>query len=476
MARLGGVGELMQSQIREINGLLEPLGARLMPSAMHPLMDPHAELRLWPHENDVIYRTFDRIFDCRGHGWANLQSVHVNLPFAGDDEFGRLHAAIRVVLPILPALAASSPVADGRLTGLADTRMSVYAGNAARVPSVAGAVVPEPVFTQREYEDVLLGGIYRDLAPLDPEGVLRHEWVNARGCIARFDRGAIEIRVLDVQECPAADLAIAGATIAAVRALVEERHAGHEEQREWSVPALAAVLRDAIAAGDQAVVRDDAYLRLFGFPGRAPCRARDLWQHLIETEARRDPAFAEWEPALALYVAEGCLARRITERARRLSRRSDDFDRVYRALCDCLQEGRLFTVLRREQLACSPEGGDERPPTPNPHALGSQHHALYPAVRHRRARRARPLLHLSALYPPTRSPPPSTVSSIGWAPRWRGRASRSPSSCASSSRPAGSVANRRCSAPSRRGPLRSSPRSSTAPPLTRSTSTTPTPP
>jgi hypothetical protein len=219
--------------------------------------------------------------------------------------------------------------------------MSVYAGNAARVPSVAGAVVPEPIFTRREYEEVLLGGIYRDLEPLDPEGVLRHEWVNARGAIARFDRGAIEIRVLDVQECPAADLAIAGATIAVVRALVEERHAGQEEQRGWTVEALAAVLRDAIAAGDQAVVRDGEYLRLFGFPGRAPCRARDLWQHLIETEARRDPAFAEWEPALQLYVAEGCLARRITSA---LGRRpsSDDFHRVYRTLCDCLMEGGLF--------------------------------------------------------------------------------------------------------------------------------------
>ena len=138
------------------------------------------------------------------------------------------------------------------------------------MPSVAGAVVPEPVFTQREYEDVLLGGIYRDLAPLDPEGVLRHEWVNARGCIARFDRGAIEIRVLDVQECPAADLAIAGATIAAVRALVEERHAGQREQREWTVPALAAILRDAIAAGDEAILRDGAYLDCSAFPAARP--------------------------------------------------------------------------------------------------------------------------------------------------------------------------------------------------------------
>jgi hypothetical protein len=209
------------------------------------------------------------------------------------------------------------------------------------VPSVSGAVVPEPVFTRREYEEDLLGGIYRDLAPLDPEGVLHHEWVNARGAIARFDRGSIEIRVLDAQECPAADLAVAGATIAAVRALVEERHAGQDEQRRWTVDALAAILRDATASGDEAVLRDRAYLKLFGFPGRAPCRARDLWQHLIETEVRRDPAFAEWEPVLALYAAEGCLSHRI-ERALGADPKRADIDRVYLALCDCLHDGRVF--------------------------------------------------------------------------------------------------------------------------------------
>ena len=343
VARLGGAAAAMQGNIDEIGRLLEGMGARLMPTAMHPLMDPHTELRLWPHENDLIYRTFDRIFDCRGHGWANLQSMHLNLPFAGDDEFGRLHAAIRVVLPLLPALAASSPLADGRATGTMDTRMDVYGRNAARVPSVAGAVVPEPVFTRREYEVDLLGGIYRDLEPLDPEGVLRHEWVNSRGAIARFDRGAIEIRVLDVQECPAADLAIAGAVVAAVRALVEERRVTQEEQRGWTTPALQAILRDAIVAGDEALLRDDEYLRLFGFPGKAPCRARDLWQHLFETDAKSDAAWAEWEPWYSLYAAQGCLARRILGAlgpAAKVSR--EDIDRVYRSLCDCLAAGQLF--------------------------------------------------------------------------------------------------------------------------------------
>ena len=50
--------------------------------------------------NDAVYRAYDRIFGCQGHGWSNLQSMHINLPFKDDAEFGRLHAAIRVLLPI----------------------------------------------------------------------------------------------------------------------------------------------------------------------------------------------------------------------------------------------------------------------------------------------------------------------------------------------------------------------------------------
>ncbi|MHC4769007.1 MAG: glutamate-cysteine ligase family protein, partial [Planctomycetota bacterium] len=106
--RLSGLAEDFAGEVERIETLLAPLGARLMPTGMHPWMDPTRELRIWPHSGRLIYQTFDRIFDCRGHGWANLQSTHLNLPFANDDEFGRLHAAVRAILPILPALAASS--------------------------------------------------------------------------------------------------------------------------------------------------------------------------------------------------------------------------------------------------------------------------------------------------------------------------------------------------------------------------------
>jgi len=91
--------DALQGEIRHINRLLEPMGARLMPTAMHPFMNPRAETRLWPHLSAKIYRAYDRIFGCRCHGWANLQSLQLNLPFAGDQEFARLHAAVRLLLP-----------------------------------------------------------------------------------------------------------------------------------------------------------------------------------------------------------------------------------------------------------------------------------------------------------------------------------------------------------------------------------------
>src|SRR5689334_6581131 len=110
---LAGLPAAFQAEVRAVDDVLSARGARLMPTGMHPWMDPRRETVLWAHDGADIYAMFDRIFDCSRHGWANLQSMHVNLPFANDEEFARLHAAIRAVLPLVPALAASSPIADG---------------------------------------------------------------------------------------------------------------------------------------------------------------------------------------------------------------------------------------------------------------------------------------------------------------------------------------------------------------------------
>ncbi len=337
---LDGLDAAFQHDITRINNLLEAANGRLMPTAMHPWMDPHTETRLWPHEHNPVYEAFNRIFDCRGHGWSNLQSMHINLPFANDAEFARLHAAIRFALPLLPALAASSPIMDGKPTGALDNRLAVYRSNARRIPSISGHVIPEPVYSRREYEQGLLQGIYDDLAPHDPEGVLRHEWVNARGAIARFDRSAIEIRVLDTQECPAADIALAALIVETVRALGDEAWCGIRHLMEWDTRALEAIFLASVNDADQAIIADRHYLAAFGYPERGPCRARDLWQHLMEAlpAAGVDPARRR---ILDLYLRRGALARRIGDALGPAPSR-DALMRVYGRLCDCLAAGTLF--------------------------------------------------------------------------------------------------------------------------------------
>lgn len=337
---LSGLAGLFSEHVARIQRLLEPLGGRLMPTAMHPLMDPAKETRLWPHGGRAVYEAYDRIFGCGGHGWANLQCIHVNLPFSGDEEFGRLHAAVRLLLPILPAIAASSPVVEGKVTGMLDSRLEVYRNNQRRIPSIAGRVIPEPVFTRRAYRERILTPVYRDLASHDPEGILRHEWVNSRGAIARFDRGTIEIRLPDMQECPAADLAVVALVVSAIRALVDAVHAPLSAQRMWEVEPLERILRATIRQGDSARIGDRRYLDLFGLPADG-ATAGELWRRLAQAAGEGFPADGEVRSACETILSEGVLARRILRALGRVPS-PGRIREVYRALCACLEEGRLF--------------------------------------------------------------------------------------------------------------------------------------
>jgi gamma-glutamyl:cysteine ligase YbdK (ATP-grasp superfamily) len=338
---LAGLADAFQAEAVELDRRLAPLGACLMPGGAHPWMDPLTETRLWPHAQAEIYRTYDRIFDCRRHGFANLQSMHLNLPFADDAEFARLHAAARLLLPILPALAASSPLAGGRPAGALDGRMAAYCGHQARLPASIGGVIPDTAASRTRYEAEVLAPIYAELAPHDPDGVLRHEWLNARGAIPRFDRIALEIRVIDAQECPRADLAIAALTVTVLKSLYEERWGDLAAQRAIGTASLERILRACIRDADRAVIDDAAYLQLLDYPA-ARCQAGALWGHLVDSGFRVIPQ--PWREPLNILREEGPLARRIL-RAVGPDCERPRVEAVYRALCDCLAEGHVFMGL-----------------------------------------------------------------------------------------------------------------------------------
>lgn len=323
--------ELFQKEVVSINRELQTLNAHLMPTAMHPWMDPLQEMVLWPHGCSEIYDTLHRIFDCRGHGWANLQSMHINLPFRGESEFVRLHAAIRLVLPLIPSLAASSPFADGRLTAYKDTRLHTYKNNQSKIFSITGHVIPEVIRSYSDYQNLILSPIYEDLRGYDPESVLCHEWINSRGAIARFERSSIEIRVVDLQEAPIMDLSVAYLITQLIKLLTEERWATLESYHAFSPEFLKEILEKTVRRGEEVYIEELEYLNIFGL--QKAVSTKELWYHILKyISVPSDYAFC-----LNLLLQKGTLATRIEQAVERSCLKS-----VYRSLCNCLQGGSLF--------------------------------------------------------------------------------------------------------------------------------------
>lgn len=335
---LAGLADRFQTGVWQVSDQLAMFNSRLLGTAMHPWMDPQRETVLWPHENSPIYAAYNQIFGCQGHGWSNLQSTHINLPFVGDAEFGRLHAAIRLVLPLLPALAASSPIVAGQATGMLDTRLEYYRTNQRIIPQIAGLVIPEPVFCRADYEKNILAETYRAIAPRDPGGVLQEEWLNSRGAIARFERGAIEIRLLDVQECPKADLSIAALVVALVRALCEQRWEALHHLQEIPAEPLAGLFRRTLQGGETDLIDYPPYLACFGVL-EPRISAGDLWVRLYEQLEQQIPA--EYHAPLELILSRGPLARRILKALPEGFGR-EELSILYRRLADCLLQGELF--------------------------------------------------------------------------------------------------------------------------------------
>lgn len=326
--------------VKRINAILDKWNAMLMPGAAHPFMDPLVETRLWPHDSNEVYSIYNRIFDCKGHGWSNLQSTHLNLPFYDDEEFAKLHAAIRVVLPILPALCASSPILEGKTTGFLDTRMNYYKTNQSKIPSITGKVIPEALFSKRNYLNTVYEKIKTDIAPYDPENVLNPIWVNSRGAIPRFDRGSIEIRIMDIQECPTADMAIITLVIETIKALVSEKFVSLEEQMKIRTEILAGILDETSQYGQGAKIYTSEYLAMFGI--KEFVTAKDVWVEILHRLLKPgQTSLAKWEPELEVILKEGTLSDRIL-RSVGGDTSTENITKVYKKLSWCLAQNKMF--------------------------------------------------------------------------------------------------------------------------------------
>ncbi|MCB0319928.1 MAG: hypothetical protein KDD60_03320 [Bdellovibrionales bacterium] len=331
--------QIFPEAVRWMNTRLAEHGCMLLPTAVHPLMNPTTEGELWAYEGSEIYRWYDEVFGCRSHGWLNLQSMHINISFQGDEEFCRLHRAIRLVLPLLPALAASSPLLEGKFTGVCDSRLQHYLEHQRTVPATMGEVIPEILHSEEEYRKQILNRIAEEIRPFNAKGLMKADFMNARGAIARFDRGSIEIRLIDIQECPDADVAIAECVIAVVRDLVEERSQFEDvADSEISASELRTVLNDVVRHGGEAKVSHGELLRQLGLEKRE-IAAADIWGQLVNRV--KSQISDDSQEILRRIEAHGNLATRLMRVLGKEPSRLE-ISEVYQELGRCLAQNRMF--------------------------------------------------------------------------------------------------------------------------------------
>jgi carboxylate-amine ligase len=303
-------------------------------------MNPFADTKLWPHDNNEVYALYDKIFNSKGHGWSNLQSTHLNLPFHGDDEFAKLHAACRLILPLLPALCASSPLLDCKLSGMLDTRLHYYKTNQATIPIITGMIIPENIYSYDEYKNHVYLPIGKAIAPHDPETILDPVWVNSRGAMARFDRGSIEIRVMDIQECPGADMAIVSTVIEILQLIVDEKLMPLDQQMKMDTESLASIFDQAAVTGFATQVDDFRYLKFFGI--KTTVSIKEIWIKLLE----KIPATTSYQKSnreiINTIISKGSLSDRIIS-ALENDVSEQRIKKIYHQLSVCLAENKLFT-------------------------------------------------------------------------------------------------------------------------------------
>jgi carboxylate-amine ligase len=336
-ADLNNLSEAFHKNIKEINALLKPLNTSLLPTAAHPLMNPRTDTQLWKHSYSEVYALYNRIFNCSGHGWSNVQSTHINLPFFDDDEFEKLHAAIRIILPLIPALSASSPILEGKNTGFKDTRLEYYKTNQKEIPEMTGLIIPEQVFSKKDYADAIFGPINKAIKPHDTDNILDHYFLNSRGAIARFDRNAIEIRLVDIQESPKADMAICVLIIEVVKLLVSEKTASLETQKAFSKESLFDILNSCIKNGENQIIDDITYLNTFDIERESS--AKNVWNHLYQmVKPNIDRSHYD---VIEHILEKGTLSTRILN-ALKTDFSEGNIKKIYLKLADCLQQNSLF--------------------------------------------------------------------------------------------------------------------------------------
>ncbi len=304
--------------------------AHLLGTGMHPLLKLE-ETSIWPHRHRKIYEEFSKIFNLSQHGWLNIQSFHLNLPYRNEKNGILLHNLLAELCAYLPAVSASSPIYEGTLGPNVDNRLYFYKVNQQKIYSVTGDVIPENAVSFDQYRRDVIGRYSHDLAAAGAgKAILFKEWVNSRGVIFRFDRSALEVRVMDEQECVKSDVALS----CFIRATLRGMLSGDAEP----------LLHEILVRDFNSVITDGLNAAVLHPTGKT---ARQVLQHFLSLameNATHDEK--KYLPIVKKRIDDGSLSDLIRERILKKAQKTDLAEAiasVYSMLIKCLADNQPYS-------------------------------------------------------------------------------------------------------------------------------------
>jgi carboxylate-amine ligase len=229
---------------------------------------------------------------------------------------------------------------EGELQEAVDNRLAWILKHQARIPESQGWIVPEYAVSLTDYRRSVLGPMYEALDALPDAGALRHDFFNARGAVFKFSRRALEIRVLDTQECVKLDVAIAVFVRSLLRGLTRNVRSTRQPLPPHAL--LVDDFRATIARGSEARVWATHLGNSVDRDAEGKVAVRELLRVLLDrarAEARKDEA--GYLDLVERMIATGTLSERI--RAALLPAVADDESfteaarHIYIELADCLE-------------------------------------------------------------------------------------------------------------------------------------------
>ena len=322
--------ETIQEAVETILDALEKHHAKLLGLGMHPSLNLN-EAQIWTHRDRQIYEALGRIFNLRQHGWLNIQSFQLNLPYRNEKDAIKLHNTLNNILPYLPALAASSPIFETKKGDYMDNRLHFYSMNQREVPSITGDVIPEHVNSLEEYEKATVNRYSDDLCKLGASRcLLNKKWLNSRGAVIRPDRKAIEIRILDEQECVKSDVALSCFIRAVLRGMMNDE----------TYPAIS---HKILVQNLNHIIKDGLDARVQHPAGNT---AKRVCQHLLKIAYENaNEEEKEYLPLIKQRMDSGNLSQMILRDISKRTQKTDIseaiFD-IYSSLADCLTNNRVY--------------------------------------------------------------------------------------------------------------------------------------